>query len=326
VAALVEYGEAARANRSVSGRTVAAARLRRMRIGVTLPLAGVDSPDGHAPSFDETLAFARHAEAAGLDSIWVFDHLLFRSAGRPDGGIREAWTTLAALAPTVPRLELGTLVMCSSFRSPGVMAKMAATLDDLAGGRLILGLGSGWHDAEYEAFGFPVDHRVGRFAEDLEIVARLLRGETVSFDGRWRTVRDAVLVPPPDRRVPILVAAEGPRMLRLTATWADAWNAAWFGAADARMRALLAGLDAACVRVGRDPATMRKTVGIRIHDPGAPLGDRAGLPGDPDRLAALFGDLLTLGVDDAIVWSTSKSSAAIDRIADARRRHLGLDG
>jgi alkanesulfonate monooxygenase SsuD/methylene tetrahydromethanopterin reductase-like flavin-dependent oxidoreductase (luciferase family) len=297
-----------------------------MRIGVTLPLAGGDTSDGHVPTFEETLAFARQAEAAGLDSIWVFDHLLFRYAGQPDEGIREAWTTLAALAPVVPRMELGALVMCSSFRNPGLMAKMAATLDDLAGGRLILGLGSGWHDAEYEAFGFPVDHRVGRFAEDLEIVARLLRGETVSFDGRWRTVRNAVLVAPPERRLPILIAAEGPRMLRLTATWADAWNAAWFGAADAGMRALLAGLDAACRQVGRDPATMRRTVGIRIHEPGTPVGGAAGLPGDADRLAALFDDLASLGVDDAIIWSTSKSSAAIDRIADARRWHLGLDG
>lgn len=297
-----------------------------MRIGVTLPLAGGDSQDGNAPTFDETLAFGRHAEAAGLDAIWVFDHLLFRYPGKPDEGIREAWTTLAALAPAVPRVELGALVMCSSFRNPGLMAKMAATLDDLAGGRLILGLGSGWHDPEYEAFGFPTDHRVGRFAEDLEIAARLLRGETVTFEGRWRSVADATLVPPPARRTPILVAAEGPRMLRLTATWADAWNAAWFGAADARLRALLAELDAACREVGRDPMAIRRTVGIRIHDPGGVSVDARGLAADTDRLAALFDDLAVLGIDDAIVWSTPKSRAAIDRIAGARRWHLGLAG
>ena len=297
-----------------------------MRIGVTLPLAGGDSPDGHTPTFEETLAFARQAEAAGLDSVWVFDHLLFRYAGQPDEGIREAWTTLAALAPVVPRVELGALVMCSSFRNPGLMAKMAATLDDLAGGRLILGLGSGWHDAEYEAFGFPTDHRVGRFAEDLEIAARLLRGETVTYEGRWRSVADAALVPPPARGVPILVAAEGPRMLRLTATWADAWNAAWFGAADGRLRALLVELDAACRAVDRDPATLRRTVGIRIHEPGGVSVGASGLGADTDRLAALFDDLAALGIDDAIVWSTAKTAAAIDRIADARRWHLGLSG
>jgi alkanesulfonate monooxygenase SsuD/methylene tetrahydromethanopterin reductase-like flavin-dependent oxidoreductase (luciferase family) len=297
-----------------------------MRIGVTLPLAGGDTSDGHAPTFEETLTFARHAEAAELDSIWVFDHLLFRYPGQPDEGIREAWTTLAALAPVVPRVELGALVMCSSFRNPGLMAKMAATLDDLSGGRLILGLGSGWHDPEYEAFGFPTDHKVGRFEEDLEIVARLLRGETVGFDGRWRSVANAALVPPPARRTPILVAAEGPRMMRLTATWADAWNAAWFGAADARLRELLAGLDGACRMVGRDPTTIRRTVGIRIDDRGAVSVGASGLAADSDRLAALFDDLAALGVDDALVWSTAKTTAAIDRIADARRWHLGLAG
>ncbi len=297
-----------------------------MRIGVTLPLSDDDTPDGHPPTFAETSAVARHAEAVGLDSIWVFDHLLFRYPGRPDGGIREAWTTLAALAPIVPRVDLGSLVMCSSFRHPGVMAKMAATLDDASGGRVILGLGSGWHDAEYEAFGLPTDHRVGRFAEDLEIVARLVRGERVTFDGRWRTMRDAALVPRGQRRVPILVAADGPRMLRLTATWADAWNTAWYGAPDAALREQLAALDSACAAVHRDPATIRRTVGIRVHDRGTrPAGSR-GLTTDADGLAVVFDDLARLGVDDAIVWSTSKSAEAIDRIAIARRRHLGEGG
>jgi alkanesulfonate monooxygenase SsuD/methylene tetrahydromethanopterin reductase-like flavin-dependent oxidoreductase (luciferase family) len=297
-----------------------------MRIGVTLPLSDGDTPDGHSPTFQETSAFARHAEAAGLDSIWVFDHLLFRYPGRPDEGIREAWTTLAALAPVVPRVELGSLVMCSSFRNPALMAKMAATLDDLSGGRVILGLGSGWHDPEYEAFGYPLDHRVGRFAEDLEIAARLLRGETVTVAGRWRTMTGAALVPLPSRTVPILVAAEGPRMLALTAAWADAWNAAWFGAVDGRLRSLLAGLDAACAEVGRDPATLRRTVGIRLHDPGEGHGDRTGLTVDADGLAGLFDDLAAVGIDDAIVWSLSKSAGALDRIAEARRLHLGMAG
>lgn len=297
-----------------------------MRIGVTLPLSDRDTPDGHSPTFEETSAFARRAEAAGLDSVWVFDHLLFRYRGRPDEGIREAWTTLAALAPIVPRVELGSLVMCSSFRNPALMAKMAATLDDLSGGRVILGLGSGWHDPEYEAFGYPIDHRVGRFAEDLEIAARLLRGETVTVAGRWQSVSGAALVPPPARTVPILVAAEGSRMLALTAAWADAWNAAWFGGVDGRMRALLAALDAACREAGRDPATLRRTVGIRLHDPGAGGGDRTGLAADADGLAAVFDGLAAAGIDDAIVWSLSKSASALDRIADARRLHLGMAG
>ena len=295
-----------------------------MRIGVTLPLADHDTRDGHSPTFDDTAAFARLAEALGLDSIWVFDHLFFRYPNRPESGVREAWTTLAALAAVVPRVELGALVMCSSFRNPGLMAKMAATLDDASGGRVILGLGAGWHDPEYEAFGYPTDHRVGRFAEDLEVAARLLRGERVTFDGRWRRFDDAVLLPPPKRRVPILVAATRPRMLRLTATWADAWNTAWFGAVDEGLRSGLAALDAACAAVGRDPTTIRRTVGVRLHDPGTGGGDPSGLDADADGLARLFDDLEAVGVDDAIVWSLSKSSAALERIGAARRRHLGL--
>src|SRR6187397_539263 len=190
-----------------------------MRIGVTLPLAEDDTADGRSPTFAETLSYAQHAEALGLDSVWVFDHLLFRSVGEPDEGIREAWTTLA---------ELGALVMCASFRNPGLMAKMAATLDDLSGGRLILGLGSGWHEPEYDAFGYPFDHRVGRFEEVLQIIPPLTRGERVTFKGRFHQLDDAVLIPGPERAVPVLVAAKGPRMLRLTATWAEAWNVAWF--------------------------------------------------------------------------------------------------
>lgn len=285
-----------------------------MRIGVTLPLAEDDTEDGRIPTFAETLAYARRAEELGLDSIWVFDHLLFRSAGEPDEGIREAWTTLSALGALVPRVELGALVMCASFRSPGLMAKMAATLDDLSGGRLILGLGSGWHEPEYDAFDFPFDHRVGRFAEDLEITTRLLRKERLSFDGRWRHLEDAVLLPAPERAVPILVAAKGPRMLRLTATWADAWNVAWFAGVDDRLRGQLASLDEACRDVGREPATLRRTVGLKLDDD--EVADR-------DRLARVFDGLVGVGIDDAIIWSTSKSLSALDRIASGRRAHLG---
>ncbi|MCI0582747.1 MAG: LLM class flavin-dependent oxidoreductase [Chloroflexi bacterium] len=293
-----------------------------MRIGVTLPLADGDAADGRSPTFDETLAFARHAEAVGLDSIWVFDHLLFRVAGEPEEGVREAWTTLAALAPVVPRVELGALVMCSSFRNPALMAKMAATLDDLSGGRVILGLGSGWHDPEYEAFGYPTDHKVSRFAEDLEITARLLRGERVTLHGQWREVIDAALLPPPERPVPILVASKGERMLRLTATWAEAWNTAWFGRVDDRLRTRLASLEAACHAVGRDPATIRRTIGIRLHEPGDGADDALGLDADAPGLADFLDELAGLGVDDALVWSISKSRDALDRIAEARRVHL----
>ena len=297
-----------------------------MRIGVTLPLAEGDTADSHTPIFSETLAYAVRAEAGGLDSVWVFDHLLFRFPDVPQEGVREAWTTLSAVSAVVPRVELGSLVMCSSFRNPALMAKMAATLDDLSGGRVILGLGSGWHDPEYAAFGYPDDHKVGRFSEDLEITTRLLNRERLTMEGRWRQVHDAELVPPPERRVPILVAAKGERMLRLTARWADAWNTAWFGRVEDRLTNRLDDLRRACDDVGRDPASMRRTIGLRLHEPGDGADDPSGLDTDAQGLADFFDELAALGIDDAIVWSISKSATAVDRIAEARRIHVGRAG
>jgi alkanesulfonate monooxygenase SsuD/methylene tetrahydromethanopterin reductase-like flavin-dependent oxidoreductase (luciferase family) len=133
-----------------------------MRIGVTVPMANGEVAEGRVTTFGETADFARRAELLALDSIWVFDHLLWYFEGEPDEGPNEAWTILSALAPVVPRVELGALVMCSSFRNAGLMAKMAGTLDEVSGGRLILGLGCGWHKPEYDAFGLPRTSRSSR--------------------------------------------------------------------------------------------------------------------------------------------------------------------
>jgi alkanesulfonate monooxygenase SsuD/methylene tetrahydromethanopterin reductase-like flavin-dependent oxidoreductase (luciferase family) len=290
-----------------------------------VPLAYGDIEPGKAPAFAQVLAFGRTAEEVGLDSIWVFDHLIFRSPedpNEPDEGLNEAWTTLSALAPVVPRVELGMLVMCSSFRNAGLLAKMAGTLDEISQGRLILGLGCGWHEPEYEAFGFPFDHRVGRFEEGLEVTTRLLRGETVDFDGRWSTFKRAALLPPPDRQPPILVASKGERMLDLTAKWADAWNTAWFGEVDDVVRGRLADLDAACVRVGRDPLAIRRTIGIRVRQPGAAADDGKSTDADVAGLADLFDEYAELGFADAIIWSLDKTTAALDHLGEARRLHL----
>ena len=180
-----------------------------MHIGVTVPLGQDDTAEGRSPTFAETLAFAQHAEAIGLDSVWVFDHLLFRSPGEPDEGIREAWTTKTALAALVPRVELGSLVMCASFRSPTLMAKMAATLDDLSGGRVILGLGAGWHEPEFRAFGYPYDHLISRFEEAMAIIHPLLRDGAVDFAGEYYSARECELRPrgPRPQGPPIMIGA-----------------------------------------------------------------------------------------------------------------------
>jgi alkanesulfonate monooxygenase SsuD/methylene tetrahydromethanopterin reductase-like flavin-dependent oxidoreductase (luciferase family) len=146
---------------------------------------------------------------------------------------------------------------------------MATTAAAVSGGRRILGLGAGWYDLEYTAFGYPTDHRVGRFEEAIAIIGPLLGGERVTLAGRYYQVRDAVVRPPPDRSIPLLVAAKGRRMLRLTARYADAWNTAWFGLPDDLLQRRLAELHAALEAEGRDPATLRRTVGMEVQDPRA---------------------------------------------------------
>jgi alkanesulfonate monooxygenase SsuD/methylene tetrahydromethanopterin reductase-like flavin-dependent oxidoreductase (luciferase family) len=235
----------------------------RMRVGLVLP---IEQPDAHtAPmSYAGIREVALAAEASGLDSLWVFDHLLFRFDGETTG-IHECWTVLSAIAEATSRVQLGTIVMCTAFRNPALLAKMAATLDHISDGRLVLGIGCGWHDPEYEAFGYPTDHKVGRFEEALTVVRSLIREGRADLDGRWVTVRDAVLLPPARPDLPILIAAKRPRMLDLTARHADAWNLAWFGAPDERLGTARANLAAALARADRDPATLDITVGVTVR-------------------------------------------------------------
>lgn len=283
-----------------------------MRIGVTLPFGASDGP-GRLPGWREMHAFAAHAEAIGLDSLWVCDHLLSGPAGRPAEAIHEGWTIVAALAASTSRIELGQLVMCVSFRSPALLAKMAVTADGVSGSRLVLGLGAGWYDPEYLAFGFPADHRVARFEEALQIIGPLLRSERLTFAGRYHQIRDAVLLPPPDRPIPILVAGNRPRMLRLTARYADAWNTAWFGLPGKR----LADMHAALQAEGRDPATLRRTVGMdcELTDPGQTGG--VSFAGPIDELARAIDAYERLGIDDLIVRLQPSTQPALDRLACA---------
>lgn len=229
-----------------------------MKVGIVLPIEQADGATA-PPSYGEIRDIALAAEAAGLSSLWVFDHLLFRSDGVTTG-IHECWTVLAAIAEATSRVQLGTIVMCTAFRNPALLAKMAATLDHISDGRLVLGVGCGWHDPEYEAFGYPTDHKVGRFEEALTVIRSLIREGRADLDGRWVQARDAVLMPPARPDLPILIAAKRPRMLELTARHADAWNAAWFGEPDERLATLRADVLAACGTVGRDPTTLDITV------------------------------------------------------------------
>jgi alkanesulfonate monooxygenase SsuD/methylene tetrahydromethanopterin reductase-like flavin-dependent oxidoreductase (luciferase family) len=172
---------------------------------------------------------ARRVEASGYDSIWVGDHLLYDLPNGLTRGPYEAWTALAAIAAVTERVEIGPLVASTSFHSPAMLAKQAATVDAISQGRLIVGLGAGWNRREYDAFGFPYDRRVSRFEEALAIIVPLLREGRTTFHGRFYDVDDCVLDPCPVRESgpPIMLGSTGPRMLGIGLPVVDSWNIWW---------------------------------------------------------------------------------------------------
>ena len=258
-----------------------AERHRPLAVGVQLPEVEREV------RWPELLEMARAAEAIGLDSLWVGDHLLYRSPGRPARGPWEAWSMLAALAAATERIQLGPLVAATSFRAPALLAKMAATVDEISGGRLILGLGAGWNETEYRAFGFPFDQRVARFEEAFTIVRTLLREGEIDFDGRFYSARDCELRPrgPRPGGPPLMIGSIGERMLRITAPYADAWNAwhDWFGNEAAGLPPLLESIARAEATAGRARGSIERTVTALVAFPDAIGRDQ----GDPDGRATV---------------------------------------
>lgn len=210
------------------------------------------------------------AEAVGFDSIWVGDHLLYRTETATRGPW-EAWSIMAGLAAVTDRVLIGPLVAATSFHSPAMLAKKAATVDEISDGRFVLGLGAGWNRTEYEAFGFPFDHRASRFEEAFTIIRTLLRQGSIDFAGKYYTVRDCELVPRPrPGGPPLMVGSQGPRLLRTTLPHVDMWNAwhAWFENDPVKLQGLTATVDSICTESGRDPAELAKTVAVMIEAPG----------------------------------------------------------
>src|SRR6266699_282636 len=228
-----------------------------------------DRENNSTRPYETIRAIAQQAETDSFDSIWFADHLFYRNPGEPTRGIWECWTMLAALAEATQRVEIGTLVLCNSFRHPAILAKMATTADEVSGGRLILGVGAGWNEPEYQAFGLPFDHRVDRFEEALQIVGPLLHEGDVDFAGQYYQARNCDIVPrgPRSPGPPLLVGSErGPRMLKLTAQYADLWNTGYMGKPET-MAEPLAKIEAACREIGRDPATVGITALIGVWFP-----------------------------------------------------------
>ena len=242
-----------------------------MKIGLVVLLTDYDvarTGDNSRCSYDSIRALAQQAERDGFDSIWLYDHLLYRNPGKPTKGIWECWTMLAALADATERAELGTLVTCNSFRNPAILAKMATSVDEVSHGRLILGVGAGWNEPEYQGFGLPFDHRADRFEEALQIIKPLLREGHVDFAGKYYQAQNCENLPrgPRSEGPPIMVGGFGPRMLRLTAKYADLWNTCYMGKPET-MKGRISNMEAVCREVGRDPMTLGITALIGLWFP-----------------------------------------------------------
>ena len=295
-----------------------------LELGLFLPVLEDWLGDGWLPRWPELKGLAALAEAVGFDALFVPDHLVIGPSpywGIPEGEARgtwEAWTLLGALAAETRRVAIGTFVLGAGFRNPALLAKMAATLDEVSGGRLILGLGCGSHPPEYAAFGYPYDHRVDRFEEALGILVPLLREGRVDFAGRYHAARACELRPrgPRPAGPPIWVAAYQPRMMRLAARWGDACVTAWHPDAGAAAEPL-ARIDAACAAVGRAPATMGRTVGVIVRPGSAPRRPLpvSALGGTSEEIAAGLGALGAAGVGHVVCMLDPRDAACIERFA-----------
>jgi alkanesulfonate monooxygenase SsuD/methylene tetrahydromethanopterin reductase-like flavin-dependent oxidoreductase (luciferase family) len=299
-------------------------RNRPFKIGIFIP--HFEEPwSGDMIRWREMLSMAQRAEAIGLDSVWLPDHLIYRFPGVRSQGIWDVWSLLAALAATTSRVEIAPLVAATSFRNPALLAKMADTIDEISGGRLILGIGAGWHKPEYDAFGFPFDRRVSRFEEAIQIIHGLLRDGHIDFEGQFYTARDCELRPrgPRPQGPPILIGSSSPRMMGIMARYADAWNSDRRNDVD-ELLLLQARVAAACEAAGRDPATLQRFVGIQVDvldgrreafTPRQWVKHPWPITGEPEVIAARIRDYTRARVDHLIVWLDPVSVEAVEAFA-----------
>jgi alkanesulfonate monooxygenase SsuD/methylene tetrahydromethanopterin reductase-like flavin-dependent oxidoreductase (luciferase family) len=305
--------------------------MRPIKLGIFLPVfEGSDEAFfGMFPRtlrWPELLGFVQVTEAVGFDAVWVPDHLLFRFKGEEGSshGLWEGWSILAALAATTKHVELGTLVLCTAFRNPALLAKMADTVDEVSGGRLILGLGAGYQEPEFRAFGYPFDHLGSRFEEALTIITTLLRDGGIDFAGRYYEARDCELRPRAARPggPPIMVAGgTGPRMVRLAAEHADLWNS-WLvfdRSHPSAVPPIRDRVDAACAAVGRTPATLKRTVSVMVVPPGQePLSmvpEVQPVVGTAEEVAETLRDFAREGIAELQLVLNPCTEAAVEAMA-----------
>ena len=289
-----------------------------MSVGVQLPEVERDV------RWPELAGMARAAEEVGFDSLWLGDHLLYRNDGRPERGPWDAWTTLAALAASTEHVRLGPLVACSAFHPPGIIARMAASIDEVSRGRFVLGIGAGWNETEFRAFGVPFEERASRFEEAFTVIRRLLAGERVTFVGRFARVEDAVLLPEPARRVPMMIGSTGDRVLRAALPHVDAWNT-WYtayGNTPEGFAVLNDRVTRLAGEVGRPESEIARSACALVvldRDAGERPIDEGLVPleGPPERIAEAVRALAETGADEIILVLSPITEHSIRSMGEA---------
>jgi probable F420-dependent oxidoreductase len=297
--------------------TAAATSRRPLRVGVQLPEVE------RAVRWPEILDMARRAEDLGYDSLWVGEHLLYRFDDGSTRGPWEAWTTMGGLAAATTSIRFGPLVACTNFHNPQLLAKQAATLDEMSDGRFVLGLGAGWNETEFHAFGFPFDHRIDRFEEAFTIIRTLLQEGQIDFDGRYYTARDCELTPrgPTPGGPPLLIGSNGDRMLRIALPHVRAWNS-WFNStanSPVGVVALMDKVNAVARAVGRDPNEIERSVAIYVRLTGG-SGRTQGsgetppppLEGDPEAMADELRAYAAAGISEVQLVMDPITAASLD--------------
>jgi F420-dependent oxidoreductase-like protein len=295
-----------------------------MQVGIVIPQGWTGEYSGWRPedAWQRSVAVARQAEALGFESIWLFDH--FHTTPRPTDELTfEAFTALTALAVETRRVRVGQLVLCGGYRNPALVAKMAGTLDVISGGRFELGIGAGWKEDEWRAYGFgfpPLRDRLAALGDDLEVITRMLAPGHATYKGRWAGVRDAINLPKgiQQPRIPIMVGGNGPNVTwRLAAKYADEVNLDGLGPDDTREAIPI--IAERCREVGRDPADLKVSVHV---DRG--IVDRHGR-----RRQDMLAEYRDLGVTRvmALLTSAVKGDEALESLAeDAGRAGVELAG
>ena len=300
---------------------------RPCKLGVILPEAEFDM-GGETPRWQDYAAMARLSEDMGFDSVWFVDHLIYQGVATEleQQGLWECWTILAALAAVTERVEIGPLVTPTSFRNPALFAKMVDTVEEISGGRVILGLGAGWLEEEYRAFDFPFDRRVARFEEAFTIINGLLKDGKVDFEGKFYSARECELRPrgPRPNGPPIMIGSTGPRMLRATLPHVEMSNS-WLSGSRShpdQIPEMREKIDAACLEIGRDPATVERTVSIMVDQTGTrEIGysmkpDSAEpLTGTPEEIAAGIRAFVDEGISHIQLYFVPNTIASIERFS-----------